>query len=165
LFKLIRRASQVKNLLYELNNKERKRIKNEHDYDEPTDPALQQLRVLPPDIKYPDIANYPDFYDQIGYPHLADKYPPEHLKAEVEARIRERELAGFAAPVAAKTGSLRASSVFDKNEASVSQVNDSVIGESGVERVQNSLEDRINDFGDKLVFSTNASHSVSVART
>ena len=93
--KLQRRASQITDILMELNNKERKRlnIEKEHDPEEPVDPTLQSLRILPPDFKYPTFENnYPNVFKELYLDHkthLVEKYKPQDAteREELERRI------------------------------------------------------------------------------
>ena len=80
---LILKASTVQEksqIEFRLNPKEKKRYINNHDLDEPLDPELMLLRVMPLQIDYPKMQNYPQFYEQTNLMHLCEKYKPDHLK-------------------------------------------------------------------------------------
>jgi hypothetical protein len=62
----------------EINNKEFKRTKEvRNNYEWPTDPHLSSLRVIRPNINYPDIENnWPGFFTEVSLVYLAEKYKP-----------------------------------------------------------------------------------------
>jgi hypothetical protein len=86
--KLIKRATQISDEIQELNPYE---SKNDTRYSKDdvkmtivnnmvvyagVDEAFNSLRVFPPgELIYPDLIKDEDFYDRIGCPHLAAKYP------------------------------------------------------------------------------------------
>lgn len=91
---LIRRAANIKSeydILNSVNPKERKRLINEQDLEEPIHAPYCELRILPTAICYPQIEdNWPDFFFQTGLGHLAEKYKPTKLK-QLEAEAEPSE--------------------------------------------------------------------------
>lgn len=69
--------------LTEFNHKERRRAFDENNLEEEIYPIYQSMRVLPPDIGYPQIENnWPGFFDEVRLPHLAAKFKPFDLAEE-----------------------------------------------------------------------------------
>jgi len=99
--KLIKRATQIKDVISEINPKEEKTDKRKIPEDKKNedeklhmivvnnnivyggvDQNFNDRRVLPPgEIGYPDLLINKDFYDRIGCPHLAVKY------AQIDGKI------------------------------------------------------------------------------
>ena len=75
--KLIWRATQLQSdedVLYQINPKEKKRIVNELDLEEPVCEELNDLRIFPVKIKYPTMEDNPNFLSEVGLEHLAAKF-------------------------------------------------------------------------------------------
>ena len=67
--KLIWRATQLRSeedILNYINPKEKKRILNEQDLEEPICEELNDLRIFPVKIQYPSLENNPNFFEEVG---------------------------------------------------------------------------------------------------
>jgi hypothetical protein len=75
--KLIMRAVQLSTddeILYSINPKEKKRVLNELDLDEPICDEINDLRIFPAKILYPSMEDNPNFFEEVGLAHLAAKF-------------------------------------------------------------------------------------------
>lgn len=64
--KLIIRAADLKtkyDITYCINPKEKKRLVEEHNHEEPVNETYQKLRILPKKINYPSISKGEEFYE------------------------------------------------------------------------------------------------------
>lgn len=56
----------------------------------PPNEHLMQLKVMPASMNYPDLQdNYPNFYNEIGCPHLIERFEPPamHTEKRYKAKI------------------------------------------------------------------------------
>jgi hypothetical protein len=70
--KLILKSSKItqdRDILYQINPKERKRLNRENDPSEDIFEPIRQIKVRPKQIKYPNLVN-PDFYKQTSLKYL-----------------------------------------------------------------------------------------------
>lgn len=75
--KLIMRAVQLSTddeILTLINPKEKKRVLNEQDLDEPICDDINDLRIFPAKIFYPTMEDNPNFFEEVGLANLAAKF-------------------------------------------------------------------------------------------
>lgn len=59
---------------------EKQRYDNEFDFSTEIYQPFSSLRVMPCKIDYPDVQEYPEFYERTNLMHLCELYRPDNLK-------------------------------------------------------------------------------------
>ena len=86
--KLITKAAQLtsdEQILTQINPKERKRLTNENDLEEPIYEPYCEVRIRPSTLVYPTCENnWPGFFDETGLSHLAEKFKPYDMRSDIQ---------------------------------------------------------------------------------